>query len=114
MIKKSRNILSLTLSEVFDNLKPGLLYGCKFPKYFDFDKNNYPLCVIISIVDLLKNMKKRDAIKQVHAKLFSQLNSDYNQHWLQSITYIQDKRRKKLPNTMRLCQLMIGIFDEPM
>ena len=67
------------------------------------------------MVDSLKDMKeKRDIISKVYDKLCKQHNSDYNQLWLQNITYTQDKKRKKSPYTMRLCQLVVGISDEPL
>lgn len=76
---------------------------------------HYALRVISRMVDSLKDMKeKRDIISMVYDKLCKQHNSDYNQLWLQNITYTQDKKRKKSPYTMRLCQLVVGISDEPL
>lgn len=70
---------------------------------------HYALRVISRIVDSLKDMKeKRDIISKVYNKLCRQHNSDYNQLWLQNITYTQDKKSKKSPYTMRLCQLVAG------
>ncbi len=76
---------------------------------------HYALRVISRMVDSLKDMKeKRDIIDKVYAKLCKQHNSDYNQLWLQNITYTQDKKRKKSPYTMRLCQLVSGNSEEPL
>ena len=65
------------------------------------------------MVDSLKDMKeKREIIDMVYTKLCKQHNSDYNQLWLQNITYTQDKKRKKSPYTIRLCKLVMGDTDE--
>ena len=67
------------------------------------------------MVESLKDMKeKRDIINMVYNKLCKQHNSDYNQLWLQNITYTQDKKRKKSPYTIRLCKLVMGNTDEPL
>ena len=69
--------------------------------------SHYALRVISRMVDSLKDMKeKRDIIDKVYNKLCKQHNSDYNQLWLQNITYTQDKKRKKSPYTIRLCKLV--------
>jgi hypothetical protein len=73
---------------------------------------HYALRVLSRMVDSLKDMKeKRDIIDKVYNKLCEQPNSDYNQLWLQNITYTQDKKRKKSPYTMRLCKLVMGQND---
>ena len=74
---------------------------------------HYALRVISRMVDSLKDIKeKRDIISKVYDKLCKQHNSDYNQLWLQNMTYTQDKKRKKSPYTMRLCKLVMGNSDE--
>lgn len=75
--------------------------------------SHYALRVISRMVDSLKDMKeKREIIDMVRTKLRMQRNSDYNQLWLQNITYTQDKKRKKSPYTIRLCKLVMGDTDE--
>ncbi len=77
--------------------------------------SHYALRVISRMVESLKDMKeKRDIINMVYNKLCKQHNSDYNQLWLQNITYTQDKKRKKSPYTIRLCKLVMGNTDEPL
>jgi hypothetical protein len=77
--------------------------------------SHYALRVISRMVESLKDMKeKRDIIDKVYDKLCKQHNSDYNQLWLQNITYTQDKKRKDSPYTMRLCKLVMGNMDEPL
>jgi len=77
--------------------------------------SHYALRVISRMVESLKDMKeKRDIINMVYNKLCKQHNSDYNQLWLQNITYTQDKKRKKSPYTIRLCKLVMGSTDEPL
>ena len=77
--------------------------------------SHYALRVISRMVESLKDMKeKRDIIDKVYTKLCKQHNSDYNQLWLQNITYTQDKKRKKSPYTIRLCKLVMGSTDEPL
>ena len=43
----------------------------------------------------------------------NQRNSDYNQLWLQNITYTHDKRSKRSPYTMPLCRLVMGKTAAP-
>ena len=77
--------------------------------------SHYALRVISRMVDSLKDMKeKRDIIDKVYTKLCKQHNSDYNQLWLQNITYTQDKKRKKSPYTIRLCKLVMGNMNTPL
>jgi len=77
--------------------------------------SHYALRIISRVVDSMKDMKeKRDIIDKVYQKLCNQPNSEYNQLWLQNITYTQDKKRKKSPYTMRLCKLVMGDSNEPL
>ena len=77
--------------------------------------SHYALRVISRMVDSLKDMKeKRDIIDKVYTKLCMQHNSDYNQLWLQNITYTQDKKNKKSPYTLRLCKLVMRKMDAPL
>lgn len=77
--------------------------------------SHYALRVISRVVDSMEDMKeKRDIIDKVYGKLCGQPNSEYNQLWLQNITYTQDKKRKKSPYTMRLCQLVMGNCNTPL
>ena len=76
---------------------------------------HYALRIISRVVDSMSDMKeKRDIINNVYNKLCHQPNSEYNQLWLQNITYTQDKKRKKSPYTMRLCKLVMGDTTEPL
>ena len=76
---------------------------------------HYALRIISRVVDSLTDMKeKQDIISKVYAKLCNQPNSDYNQLWLQNITYTQDRKHKKSPYTMRLCKLVMGDTEEPL
>ena len=76
---------------------------------------HYALRVISRMVDSLKDMKeKQDIINKVYNKLCKQPNSEYNQLWLQNITYTQDKKNKQSPYTMRLCKLVMGNIAEPL
>lgn len=75
--------------------------------------SHYALRIVSRIVDSLTDMKeKRDIINKVYNKLCNQPNSDYNQLWLQNITYTQDKKSKKSPYSMRLCKLVMGNAEE--
>ncbi len=75
--------------------------------------SHYALRVISRLVDSLKDVtEKQGIIDKVYNKLCGQHNSDYNQLWLQNITYTQDKKRKKSPYTIRLCKLVMGIPGE--
>lgn len=71
--------------------------------------SHYALRVISRMIDSLKDMKeKQSIIDLVYHKLCNQPNSDYNQLWLQNITYTQDKKQGTSPYTLRLCQLVAG------
>ena len=77
--------------------------------------SHYALRIVSRIVDSLTDIKeKRDIIIKVYNKLCNQPNSDYNQLWLQNITYTQDKKSKKSPYSMRLCKLVMGNSEEPL
>ena len=77
--------------------------------------SHYALRIVSRIVDSLTDMKeKRDIISKVYNKLCNQPNSDYNQLWLQNITYTQDKKSKKSPYSMRLCKLVMGNAEDPL
>ena len=67
------------------------------------------------MVDSLKDEKeKRDIINKVYAKLCNLPNSDYNQIWLQNMTYTRDKKNGTSPYSLRLCQLVMGNCEEPL
>ena len=77
--------------------------------------SHYALRIISRVVDSIKDVhEKRDIINKVYNKLCNQPNSDYNQLWLQNITYTQDKKSKKSPYSMRLCKLVMGNSEEPL
>ena len=67
------------------------------------------------MIDSLKDMKeKRSIIDFVYNKLCNQPNSDYNQLWLQNMTYTQDKENGTSPYSLRLCQLVAGKKVQPL
>lgn len=68
---------------------------------------HYALRVISRMIDSLKDMdEKQSIIDLVYHKLCNQPNSDYNQLWLQNMTYTQDNEQGTSPYTLRLCQLV--------
>ena len=70
---------------------------------------HYALRVLSRMVDSLKDEKDKSAIiSLVYSKLCNQPNSDYNQLWLQNITYQQDKKNGTSPYKMRLCRVVAG------
>ena len=70
---------------------------------------HYALRVLSRMVDSLKDEKEKSAIiSLVYSKLCNQPNSDYNQLWLQNITYQQDKKNGTSPYEMRLCRVVAG------
>ena len=70
---------------------------------------HYALLVLSRMVDSLKDEKeKSEIINLVYSKLCNQPNSDYNQLWLQNITYQQDKKNATSPYKMRLCRVVAG------
>lgn len=77
--------------------------------------SHYALRIISRMIDSLEDMQeKRYIIDKVYNKLCKQPNSDYNQLWLQNMTYIQDKKSGTSPYTLRLCQLVAGKDIEPL
>lgn len=70
---------------------------------------HYALRVLSRMVDSLKDKNEKSAIiSLVYSKLCNQPNSDYNQLWLQNITYQQDKKNCTSPYNMRLCCVVAG------
>lgn len=70
---------------------------------------HYALRILSRMVDSLKDEKEKSAIiSLVYSKLCNQPNSDYNQLWLQNITYQQDKKNGTSPYEMRLCRVVVG------
>ncbi len=80
--------------------------------------SHYALKVISRMLHLMRDndTNKADIINLVYNKLCRQHNSDYNQLWLQHITYHWDKKHKspKMPYTLRLCQLVMDKNTEPL
>lgn len=73
---------------------------------------HYALRVLSRMVDTLKDEKeKRGIIGKVYSRLCHQPNSDYNQLWLQNITYQHDLKKGKSPYGMRLCRVAAGDKD---
>ena len=71
--------------------------------------SHYALRVLSRMVDSLKEeQEKRDIIDKVYTKLCNQPNSDYNQLWLQNITYQNDKKKGVSPYNIRLCKVVMG------
>lgn len=73
---------------------------------------HYALRVLSRMVNSLDDEdEKWSIINRVYSKLCNQPNSDYNQLWLQNITYQQDKKNGSSPYTMRLCRIVAGDHD---
>ena len=71
--------------------------------------SHYALRVLSRMVDSLEEeQEKRDIIDKVYTKLCNQPNSDYNQLWLQNITYQNDKKKGVSPYNIRLCKVVMG------
>jgi hypothetical protein len=72
--------------------------------------SHYALRVISRVVDSLEDMNEKQLIiGKVYNKLCNQPNSDYNQLWLQNMTYTRDKVAKnECPYSVRLCKLVMG------
>ena len=69
---------------------------------------HYALRIISRIVDSLEDVKrKQEIINKVFDKLCKQPNSDYNQLWLQNITYTNDKKDNSSPYSLGLCKLVM-------
>ena len=76
---------------------------------------HYALRIISRMIDSLKDMsEKQSIIDLVFNKLCNQPNSDYNQLWLQNMTYTQDKKKGTSPYSLRLCQLVAGKEIQPL
>ena len=76
---------------------------------------HYALRIISRMIDSLKDMsEKQSIIDLVYNKLCNQPNSDYNQLWLQNMTYTQDKKNGTSPYSLRLCQLIAGKEIQPL
>ena len=58
--------------------------------------------------------EKQSIIDLVYNKLCNRPNSEYNQLWLQNMTYTQDKKNGTSPYSLRLCKLVMGNLDEPL
>ena len=70
---------------------------------------HYALRVLSRMVDSLKDEKEKSAIiSLVYSKLCNQPNSDYNQLWLQNMTYQRDRKKGMSPYKMRLCRVVAG------
>lgn len=70
---------------------------------------HYALRVLSRMVDSLEEeQEKRDIIDKVYTNLCNQPNSDYNQLWLQNITYQNDKKKGASPYNIRLCKVVMG------
>ena len=70
---------------------------------------HYALRVLSRMVDSLEDeTEKQYIVDRVYSKLCNQPNSDYNQLWLQNMTYQQDVQSGKSPYTMRLCRIVAG------
>lgn len=70
---------------------------------------HYALRVLSRMVDSLKDEKEKSTIiSLVYSKLCNQPNSDYNQLWLQNMTYHRDKKKGTSPYKVRLCRVVAG------
>lgn len=76
---------------------------------------HYVLRIVSRMIDSLEYMnEKQSIIDLVYNKLCNQPNSDYNQLWLQNMTYTQDKKKGASPYSLRLCQLVAGKKVQPL
>lgn len=76
---------------------------------------HYALRIVSRMVDTLKDQKeKKDIIDKVFNKMCNLPNSDYNQLWLQNMTYTQDRKSGKSPYSTPLCQLVMGQGGAPL
>lgn len=79
------------------------------------DCAHYALRIISRMIDSLKGMKeKQSIIDLVYEKLCNQPNSEYNQLWLQNMTYTQNKKDGISPYSLRLCQLVADKKIKPL
>lgn len=70
---------------------------------------HYALRVLSRMVDSLKDEKKKSVIISLgYSKHCNQPNSDYNQLWLQNMTYQRDKKKGTSPYKVRLCPVVAG------
>lgn len=70
---------------------------------------HYALRVLSRMANSLEDgQEKWNIIDKVYAKLCNQPNSDYNQLWLQNITYQNDKKKGTSPYNIRLCKVVMG------
>jgi len=70
---------------------------------------HYALLVLSRMVNFMTNEKEKwDIIDKVYKKLCKLPNSDYNQLWLQNITYQKNKKEGKSPYELRLCEIVAG------
>lgn len=70
---------------------------------------HYALRVLSRMANSLEDeQEKWDIIDKVYAKLCNQPNSDYNQLWLQNITYQKDKKIGTSSYNIRLCKVVMG------
>ena len=91
----TNNILTLNHEEAMDFfMKSEQYHGFELPEYFTFDEVLKYVQIKIGVVPF--------------EMLSYQPNSDYNQLWLQNMTYIQDKKNGTSPYSLRLCQLVAG------
>ncbi len=76
---------------------------------------HYALRVLSRMANSLEDeQEKWDIISKVYAKLCNQPNSDYDQLWLQNITYQDDKKKGTSTYNIRLCQLVANKNIEPL
>jgi len=77
--------------------------------------SHYALRVIsLMLSSLADQNERRDITDKVFAKLSEQHNSEYNQLWLQNMTYMYDKKEDNNPYSLRLCRLVMGEMEEPL
>lgn len=73
---------------------------------------HYALLVLSRMVNFMSDEKEKwDIIDKVFDKLSHLPNSDYNQLWLQNITYQKNKKEGKSPYKLRLCEVVAGNKD---
>ena len=73
---------------------------------------HYALLVLSRMVNFMTNEEEKwDIIDKVYKKLCDLPNSDYNQLWLQNITYQKNKKEGKSPYKLRLCKIVAGNKD---
>lgn len=71
--------------------------------------SHYAFRVISTFVYSLQDAKEQcDIINKVYAKFCNQPNSEYNQIWLQKMTYQKDKAEGTSPYKVRLCKVAMG------